>query len=570
MLLSMAVKQNAVLLEERKNALSKTRVFLWWVALLGFVWATPVLAGSAVRYALVVGNNYAQTPPGVVLPDLLHAEDEARRLKDSLVKYANFDDDPGRLVMLVGKTRKQILEAASLIAKRHKEDRKRLGELQTLFMFFFTGHGLEGKLLTAGEPLTGHDLQQIFTEVGATFTIGVFDACFSGTLDLSHIRNKGIRPTPGFNVFEQLPREILNASGTMWFTSSQPDQVSYEDIKLGGVFTHFFMEGMKYGRSDELGITLDAVWDYTLQKTIRYTSRSGRPQTPQKIVRSMVSSGPMYFSFPNDRSAVLAFAEDVEGQFLLRYETGGLFEQVDKKAGVIEQAKVFHGDVVIERVDTNPRQRQQVSIAKGGKIWIKNEKNWSTLHQPGFGEVTLQPKGGQLEGLMLSERISSFTGMLGLGYQVYFGDGFSAQSLHNSNVFIRLDWGNWAGSFGLMYGRESESFTAWQYTLERLEIGLQAGPAFDWGPIRIWAAARIQPLWRQVSYQDASIISEWGFAAGGLVDVLIPLVSDPFPLLLFVRSGIQAEWSAPVAPPGAPLDMQLVPWVGMAIGTEVF
>ena len=44
-------------------------ITIGWVLLSGTVWA-----GSSVRYALIVGNNHAKTPPGVILPDLKHAE----------------------------------------------------------------------------------------------------------------------------------------------------------------------------------------------------------------------------------------------------------------------------------------------------------------------------------------------------------------------------------------------------------------------------------------------------------------------------------------------------------------
>jgi hypothetical protein len=77
----------------------KSRLFpvfaLAWLMASGPVLA--VRAGNNVRYALVVGNNHGHNP-AAPLVDLKHAESEAWRLRDRLIKYGNFD--PDRVVLL--------------------------------------------------------------------------------------------------------------------------------------------------------------------------------------------------------------------------------------------------------------------------------------------------------------------------------------------------------------------------------------------------------------------------------------------------------------------------------------
>ena len=106
-----------------------------------------VQAGSNVRYALVVGNNEGKAPNDIDLPTLLHAERDAARIHDELIRLGQFK--PDRVVLLQGKSRTQILKAAMELTALHSRERGELGGLPTLFAFFFSGHGLGGSLLTS-------------------------------------------------------------------------------------------------------------------------------------------------------------------------------------------------------------------------------------------------------------------------------------------------------------------------------------------------------------------------------------------------------------------------------------
>ena len=539
-------------------------------ALAGLTAGLPAYSGAPVRYALIIGNDHGQAPPGVQLPDLLHAETEAQRIRERLVSLGNFGPSDERVVLALGKTREQILVAARALVQQHRRDRDDLGEVPTLFAFFFTGHGLDGKLLTASDPLTGTDLATIFEEMSATFTVGVFDACFSGSLDLSAIRGKGLRVLQGFNVFEQLPREVLNSQGTVWFTSSQPEEVSYEDDRLGGVFTHFFLEGMERAGAEGFGVTLEAIWEYARSRTQQYTSRVGRPQTPQKMIRNLTSTGPLYFSFPSPRSAYLVFEPGVSGRFLVRYDSGQLTELIEKQAGKMLRVPVYPAELVLERLDGSQPERQHVALAAGDTVWVREKGGWQPTSSLGSGELALRAKGERLEGLVLTRSRPRWSGLLDLGYGAAFGPGYSAVAIHNVTAGLRLDRDWLWGQVAFSYGHRSEEFDAWGYDLDRADLALRIGPALDLWILRLGLAADVRILLRDVGFHDGTDRLRAGLGLGAAASVLASLVDDPLGLYAVLQGGVRAEYCTPVAPPGADAAWEAVPWFGVGLVVEVF
>jgi hypothetical protein len=532
--------------------------------------AAPALAGSSVRYALIVGNNHGRTPPGVILSDLRHAEEEARLLRNRLIQLGNFDESGDRVVLLLGKSRGDILAAAKRMAERHRRDREMLGDVPTLFAFFYTGHGLEGKLLTAGDPLTAADLSAVFKDMDATFTVGVFDACFSGNLDLDSLKLKGLRTTPGFNAFEELPQEVLNSKGTMWFTSSRPDQVSYEDDHLGGVFTHFFIEALEHAEPDRFGVTLDEIWEYARSRTQKYTSRAGRPQTPQKMIRNLTSTGPLYFSFPTSRNAALIFDAPVEGSFLVRYESGQLTELIDKESGGEKHVAMYPGEVLIERLSAKGRERQYITLASGSTVRVRDRVGWTDAEGLGSRESALVAKGGRLEGLVLTERVWNWSGLLELDYRTAFGPDYSAVTMHNGGVGFRVDYGFLYLRLSLWYGAASADYQAWGYDLDRADLRLEAGPAFNLGDFRLSVAVEGSLFSREVSYRDGAKRPRGGFGAGVTASLLYPVVRGPLGVFVGLRVGLCAERASPVTPMDAAPDWSLVPWAGIGLSMAVF
>src|SRR5688572_24749780 len=307
--------------------IQRTIIFLLLAA------SSPAYAVT-LRYAAVIGVDVGVDPKSGPLPSLMHAEREASRLHAKLLECCNFDPSADRTVLLLRPTRAGLRDAIGRLRRQMEQDRRLYGEIETLFALFFTGHGLDGRVLLADGALSKEELGGIFREVDADLTLGVFDACYSASLDPGSLKAKGLRPTPGINVLRELPQEVLGAEGSVWFVSSGPEEESYEDRELGGVFTHYLIEALEHAEADGPGIPLDNIWNYVQAKTKSHTAARARPQHPQRIISKMRERSSIYFSFPSPRDAVLALGKAVQGTFLLTYAGGQLSERIEKKEGV--------------------------------------------------------------------------------------------------------------------------------------------------------------------------------------------------------------------------------------------
>ena len=542
------------------SLLPSARRLLVALVLLGQVALVPSAAGgSLARYALIIGNNRGRAAR-TSLPPLQHAERDARRLRDALLRLANFDTS--RVKLVLGAGRERILAAARELAARAARDRARLGQSSTLFAFFYTGHGLTGQLLTADAPLSGADLSRIFQKMRASVTLGVFDACYSGSLGLHTLRAKGIRATPGFNAFEALPTEMLDASGTLWFVSSQPHEVSYEDRRLGGVFTHFFLEGMRRASSDELGVTIQDIWAYAATRTRHYTARAGRPQNPQQIIRSLTSTGPLYFSFPRRRSARLRFAAGLAGRFLVRYDKGQLVEAVHKERGRPLEVPVYATGLHVERADGS-RWSQTLAPRPGAELTVRPGAGWRPARLLGARDVQLRSKGA----LLVTERRAAWSGLLHLGYQARVAPEQSGTVPNRASLGLRLDRGVAFANLEGSYGRRAERYPAWGFTLDQAQVGLHLGAALDVWRLRLGLAATTGGTLAGLRYDDGASSNMAGFELGAEASAVLRL---PLRLALMVRAGVEGTRQPPVAPPGAAARWAPGFHCGLAVGALVF
>jgi hypothetical protein len=492
-------------------------VFLFVLAF----WGTKTAAAdSPVRYALIIGNNEGNAPAGQPLERLHHAEREARQLREALVGAGAFPDTEQRVLVLSGKGRAAIMAAAHRLAEQLRADRQRWGNLPTLFAFFFTGHGLESQLLTADDPLTSDDLTKIFRDMGASFTFAMFDACFSGSLDPHEPRAKGLRVLSGFNPFDELPREILNSRGSMWVASSRAGEVSYEDEKLGGVLTHYFIEGLEKAGADEFGVSLDALWEYASRQTQRHTSRLGRPQTPQKMVRELTATGPVYMSYRRTRDATLVFAPEVSGQFLVRYETGELSELVAKPLGIPLRLAIFPGSLWIERVDNGSRERQRVELASNGILTVSAGDNWNVTPLP--GRQVMKHK-GDIADVVIIHDAPTLTASLDVGARLARvpENGISPPSTWQ--LGLRFDHGHLGLGLAVGMGWCERSYATWSYQVRSLDGAIMLGPAWNWGRVRLGPAVEGRYSRSQLSYDQGGRRTRGLWGGGVLGQVTIPL-----------------------------------------------
>jgi hypothetical protein len=505
-------------------------------------------AAMTLRYALVVGTNEGRDPETGSLPSLLHAEGEAAKLHDALVESCNFEPTSARTVLLLHPSRAELLEAIRHLGERVSADKARHPEASALFGFFFTGHGLAGRLVLPDGPLDRADLAALFRAVSADFTVGMFDACYSGSL--SELSAKGVTPTPGVNVLHQLPNEVLNAEGSVWFVSSGPEQVSYEDNRLGGVFTHFFTEALREADPAGPGITLERIWDYAQGRTVAYTTARSRPQRPQQIVSRMKANGPVYFSFPRRRDASLVFSEAVAGSFLLSYRDGELNEVVDKGPGVAEELAVYPGRARLSMMSGGEvRAEQDVELRPGSRLVISEMAN--AAEAPPIGQrVDLVAKGVLLDGGLVSARViePNASLLVGAGFEYDGGRRALLGAQYAGQAILHFDRDRLATAAVLALGHDRQRFSAWGYRVESAAVELRGGYAVDLDRVRLGMMISVGAGALFQTFDSGRARSGASFEPGLALSAVYAL-GDDLGLELFLRA---ADALAPGAGAGAP------------------
>ncbi len=500
------------------------------------------LAKSSARYALIIGNNkgYSNT---LKLPTLKHAEHEAKNLSRVLISHGNFDSR--RVILLTGVGRKDILRAVDRLAKIHRRDRKRLGDVSTLFAMFFTGHGLAGKLLTLDDPLDGRDLANIRRKINATLTVGFFDACYAGGLDFDTLTAKGAISTPGYNPVVEVPKEMLASKGLLWFVSSKPDELSYEDKKIGGLFTHYFIEAFNKAPHDEIGVSLENMWEFARSHTQKHAAHFGRMQTPEKVVQTLKSSGPLYFSYQQTRSAQLIFEKEVKGLFILTYEKGGLIETVDKKPGHILKAPIYDGKLLISKIETQRNTAfptLRLDVHRRSSVRIRSKGFASSPTKFGFQDLPIRGKGG-LSDLVFEKRVPNATLTLGAGYRFSFNSQPVLYLPHEATAKGWLAKGPLSIGVQLGYGTDSTSEGEWGYRLHGIDSQLMAGYGFGFGANRLDLEAAGGLSFFYMSYLSGNKRNLLGAWLGGAAVLSVPLPQrDPW-IIFQAKTGMGARLS---------------------------
>ncbi len=486
----------------------------------------PVKAVT-LRYALIIGNNVGVDENGEQpLPPLMHAEREARLLKDRLVGVSNFDKSEKRTRLLIAATVDDVKEAFAKLASQRRADEALLGNFDSIFLLYFTGHGLLGKLLFQDGPLSDDTLTALFNSVGADFSVGVFDACYAGSL-YSELKEKGIRAEQAFTIGQTLSSEVLSAKGSVWLVSSGSDQPSYEDDRFGGVFTHFFIEALSKARPDGPGITLERIWQYAQTRTIRYAAQRSRRQVPEQLVSKMRAKGPVYFSFPMPRSATLDLSKDLEGQFALSYASGHLTEIFTKKRGTRQRIPVYPGDARLILLSGDAAKNPERRVTLGERETLVIQPIREPVATPTVGEraTSLLIKGKGFE----SNKNVSVT-HLEPGRSVLVGAGggmsFSVESVAHprylASIPVRLDWQKIFGMVSGNFGYNVFKCPTWGYRLFMAGGTMSAGYGIDIHQFRVSGkvAFGFSHIWQK--YDSSRLKQGWSYQPTLELGVLSP------------------------------------------------
>jgi len=275
------------------------------------VFATPAWAQPGqVRIGLVAGNNMGGDPAR----SLRYAEGEVGRLADLLKSSGDFSD----IVVLRGAGKSEIEDA--LVQVRQRLAAAKAQGHQTLFLFYYSGHGDNEALEIGSERLLLRDLRSYLEQLtAADVRLAFVDACQSGALT----GVKGGKRVPGYQV---RLADLGQIKGMAIVTSSTSNELSQESDDLkGSFFSQSIMAGLR-GAADtsrDGQVTLSEVYQFAFRRTLSSTAASLTGGQHPTYDYRMAGAGDVVLTRTRPKDARLAFAR----------EPGATYVVVNKNSG---------------------------------------------------------------------------------------------------------------------------------------------------------------------------------------------------------------------------------------------
>lgn len=236
--------------------------------------ASPALEvpEATTYYGLIVG--VADYPGG---GDLRFTDDDAREMRDALLRYPNWEEANIQLLLDSAATKSAIQTAIQQIGVMADSD--------DVVLFFFSGHGTTGLDVepldeadgvdeylcsygsTSSQFIRDDELSEWLGELPTTNVVVILDTCFSGgQIKVQGGTAKALPGTPsgavqqgdGFtaDLTQRLaPRDMDDHAGCVVLTASDDDELSYElSLLRNGLFSFFAIRGLeKYWDGDGNG-----------------------------------------------------------------------------------------------------------------------------------------------------------------------------------------------------------------------------------------------------------------------------------------------------------------------------
>ncbi len=317
--------------------------------------ATPLRAAT-VRLALIAGNNVGTDGE---LP-LQFAETDAERFGDLLAELGGFD-----------RSRIRVMTNGSVDRLQGELDqfRGRIAEIRAqgddpLFVFYFSGHGDRETLHLAASTLPLSNLRQGLSALGASVTIGIIDACHSGSIS----RVKGGVPDQPFEV---LLEADPTPKGTVLISSSSPDELAQESIELkSSLFSHHFISALRGAADYDLDgrVTLReaymAAYDATLTQSM---TRSPQRQHPMADI-DITGHGDIVLTYLAKSSGSIIFPASSEGLYTIVNRTNQrVVAEVTKSADRPRQIALPAGEYQLYKQEQKTYLTGPINLAWGGR-----------------------------------------------------------------------------------------------------------------------------------------------------------------------------------------------------------
>ena len=343
-----------------------------------------------VRLGLMAGNNAGRDPAR----SLRYAEEEVGRLADLLTAAGDFDD----IVTLRGASRAEIEKG--LVEVRRKLEKAKAAGNQTLFLFYYSGHGDNEALEIGSERLPLRDLRGYLEQLGAAdVRVAFVDACQSGALT----GVKGGKRVPGYEVRLADPGQV---KGMAIVTSSTSNELSQESDDLkGSFFSQSIMAGLR-GAADtshDGQVTLSEVYQFAFKRTLASTAASLTGGQHPTYDYRMAGAGEVVLTRTRAKDARLAFVREAGSTYTVLSRTRDeVVAEVPSSAGEDLYLALPAGEYRVVRRTIGNVSERTLALAPGSITTV--DPNGMVVVPQG----SPRSKGGDLE---LRNRMGAYAGV---------------------------------------------------------------------------------------------------------------------------------------------------------------
>ncbi|AGC43721.1 ActD-like protein [Myxococcus stipitatus DSM 14675] len=437
----------------------------WLSGVLLVLFATSV-ARAESRFAISVGHNLGWDTD----EPLRWAQQDAERMDAVFGQLGGVPED--RRLLLRGESVSNLKLGLARMRGRIEESR-RAGE-RTLLFFFYSGHGDEVALRLGGEALPLAELQRLLSEVPATVTVAVLDACHSGALVRG--RSKGLKSAPAFDV--SFLRQV-GPQGRVFIASAGAHEVAQESDSLrGSFFTHHLISGLR-GAADvdaDGRVSLTEAYGHVYHRTLAGSHASTAAVQHPELSSQLAGEGDLFLTTLSRAHAQLELPPRVGDSVVL----------VDERTLQVMAEVEPRGEAPV-RVAL-PAGRYRVQVRRGpevlyGKVYL----SWGDQQR-------LKPEALEVRTLALHQRKGALLEASNWRLQVGLGAGRSSTQL-----------GGWGPQVGVLFARESSGGQGLSFLgglglgatrgatraqrFEHVELGLWSGLGLAGAMGRVWMGA---------------------------------------------------------------------------------
>jgi hypothetical protein len=326
---------------------------------------------------------------------LRYAEDEIDRLASLLRTTGDFDE----ILTLRGASRGEIEKG--LVDVRHKLEAAKAAGNQTLFLFYYSGHGDNEALEIGSERLPLRDLRSYLEQLSsADIRVAFVDACQSGALT----GVKGGRRAPGYEIRLADPGQV---KGMAIVTSSTANEYSQESDDLrGSFFSQSIMAGLR-GAADSSHdgqVTLSEVYQFAFKRTLASTAASLTGGQHPTYDYRMAGAGEVVLTRTQAKDARLAFVREAGSTYtVFSKNRDDVVAEVPSSPAEDIYLAVPAGDYRVVRRTMGNVSERTLALLPGSLTTV--EPNGMVA----VAQVTPRSKGGALE---LHNRLGAYVGVM--------------------------------------------------------------------------------------------------------------------------------------------------------------